>query len=142
MTYSLRSHSGLKSGSFSSEISTYRAYADTQKPINAYALMILLTVPSWTMIRQARRPLVPSYIRRQHTVALALAFSHLYYYLLLSSVIREIGFMQMPIYGALLTLYCIHYFILYVYYVSYVVSYYVFESSKDEDKLLFHFPSF
>lgn len=43
------SHSGWKSGSFSSEFSTYSAYAATQKPTNADALTTLLIVPSWTM---------------------------------------------------------------------------------------------
>jgi len=80
LTYSLRSHSGWKSGSFSSEISTYSAYAATQKPTNAYALMILFTVLSWTMFRQPRRSFV--YIRRDSgavptlTVVPIIVFGH------------------------------------------------------------------
>jgi len=42
----------------------------------------------------------------RHSVTLALTLSHLLLPIIMCSVTREIGFMQIPIYRALLTLYC------------------------------------
>jgi hypothetical protein len=85
--------------------------------------MIMLIVPSWTMFRQSCHPFVYSRCNLR-----ALLTQPFYHYLLLCSVIHEIGFMQIPIRRVTHTV--LHQLL----YFTSVWVILLFRSSRDDDK--------